>query len=750
MRSQGQEWAFGQLTELVEASDGVFELFEMKDPAEAGDDLVVVVSIECRSFRHCDGGVRFKARERIRIEIPAAFPLSIPRVYFTHKRYADCPHVQWGDYICLYQAPDVEWNASGGMFGLMRRVHDWLKAAAAGELDPFGMPLHPPVAYQVGSICVVPCQDAPQPSPPYWSGYVEITREDKNVAEFGRWIERTEEIPDTRLATAILLPGSMPHEYPKSMVDLLVDLIARGVPLEVLRLTMELGILRTPSGAPAFFVLGAAMRGVAGEHRLQHLACWRINADCTNNLREAVLAATEDNPIDKEAFFTWASEAQVEWCRVLEDRPEIVERRDSRSAASWWRGKTVALLGCGAIGSAVAMMLTRAGVARLRLFDRGIVSPGILVRQGFPRNHVGYSKASSLKLAVQGANPDVEVSTDVKNISTTFQDDARLEQILSADVIIDATASASVSTAFESHFRSNPKQHPPVVSMAIGHNCDFGMLTLVTDKSAGMSLDLDRRAKLAFANSNQGRHFQEEFWPTDPARRKLFQPEPGCSSPTFRGSYADVLGLVARMTNVASTWLASADGLSRAFAINVLGEGIANGPAREIEFVWKPPCVLPEGRRGYEVRLSPEAVGSILTWVRRAERVYGDRTETGGVLFGQIDEFLKVIWIDEVSGPPPDSIASPLEFVCGTAGVMAMHEEKIARTSGSVSFTGMWHTHPKALPIPSSTDLHAMRELLRDGGSYRGRSFLMLIVGGTSAQPVFSASIYERSDYVRR
>jgi hypothetical protein len=99
MRSQGQKWAVGQLAELVEASDGAFELFDVADPADAGHDLTVVVTIDCSGFEHREGGVRFKARERIRVDIPADFPLSTPRAYFTHKRYAECPHVQWGKYI---------------------------------------------------------------------------------------------------------------------------------------------------------------------------------------------------------------------------------------------------------------------------------------------------------------------------------------------------------------------------------------------------------------------------------------------------------------------------------------------------------------------------------------------------------------------------------------------------------------------------------------------------------------------------
>src|SRR5437764_14790436 len=89
-------------------------------------------------------------------------------------------------------------------------------------------------------------------------------------------------------------------------------------------------------------------------------------------------------------------------------------------------------------------------------------------------------------------------------------------------------------------------------------------------------------------------------------RRKLFQPEPGCSSPTFRGSFADVLGLTARMTNVAACWLSKkqTDLAPRVFAIDLSGGGLATGPAREIEFAWQPDDVLNDRRHGYEIRLS--------------------------------------------------------------------------------------------------------------------------------------------------
>lgn len=747
MRSEGQVWAIDQLEEIVEASTGSFEVLEIEEPTGNGAPLRLTVSIDCSGFPRVDGGIPLKARERLRVTIPSRFPLSKPDAHFTHKRYAEFAHVQWGNSLCLFQAPEVEWVPGQGMFGFMERVNEWLRAGAANELDPVGMPLHPPIAYSTSNYSIVPCVDAPKPEDPFWGGFVEVTRDGEVAAELGRWFSYGEERPSGRLASAILLPATMPHEYPATMLDLIKALVARDVPLHLIHTIVNLGALSTPAGKPAIFILGAAMRGIAGGETRQHLASWLVDADQSQKLRDAVMAATLDDPKDIDAFYAWALDAKVEWCRVLEDRPEIVARRDAEAPSAFWKGKHVALLGCGAIGSTVAPMLARAGVARLQLYDYNIVTPGILVRQDFPRKHVGYTKSSALRARLINACPEVEVIERHRNILKILSEPAELERLMGADVIIDATASRAISTALELHFRKTAKAHPPVVSMAIGHNADFGLMTLVEEHHAGMSFDVDRRTKLALGNTPLGKAYLEEYWPTDPARRKLFQPEPGCSSPTFRGSYVDVLSLTSRMTNVAASWLARDASAPRAFAVDLSGGGLATGPAREIELEWRPHRVISDGKHGYEIRMSEEALAATLAWVRRSERVWGASVETGGLLFGEVDELLKVVWIDEVSGPPGDSRASSQLFLCGTAGVADMNAEKLRRTSGSVSFLGMWHTHPRSLPIPSKTDLGAMKDLLGDGANFDGRRFLMMIVGGTSKAPIISATVFQRSDY---
>ncbi len=221
-------------------------------------------------------------------------------------------------------------------------------------------------------------------------------------------------------------------------------------------------------------------------------------------LRAAVMAATPDNPVNIDVFYGWAAEAKVQWVRVLEERSEVVERRDGEAPAKWWRGRHVAILGCGAIGSAVAMMLARAGVARLQLYDNAIVTPGILVRQNFRRALIGYGKASALRVEIQLANPAVEVRAYSRDAKRVFTNDEEMAQLLSADVIIDATAASSVAIALEHHFRNLPKKHPPVLAMVLGHNADVAMLTASGPGSTGMSFDLDRRSKIALANSAKG------------------------------------------------------------------------------------------------------------------------------------------------------------------------------------------------------------------------------------------------------
>lgn len=748
MRSGGQAWAFEQLNEIAAKSNGSLEIVETSEPAAEGLTLTVTVSVNCAAYPRKDGGIPYRPRERFRIAIPSTFPLKVPSLHFTHDRYASFPHVQWGNSICLYVSAETEWQPEDGMYGFAKRMDDWLRAGAANELEPIGLPLHPPVAYTGDEyFVVVPTQNTPTVIPPWWHGFARITEESKSVVHLGEWITRDQLTGNERVAPAILLPGDMPFEYPTTVAKLKSTLEDRGVPLEIVRLLLTMGALANPENKPIVFILGAAMRGVSGGEKRQHLAAWHLNADKALELRNTYLAATPENPVDEAWFVEWAGTANINWCSVLEDRPEIVVARDKCTSAQYWRGRHVAIMGCGAIGSMLAMLLARAGVAKLQLYDNAVVKPGLLVRQLFDHHQIGYTKVSTTRNNVRYISKKIEVEGFHKDILGVLRDDAARNTLFQADVVINATASRHVASALEFHLRQWPKVHPPIASMAVGHRADAAVMTLAQAAVPGIAHDLDRRLKVGFANSASGQEFLDEFWPDHPVTERLFQPEPGCSSPTFVGSAADMAILSARMLNVLSDWLDDGDANhARGFGMRLAqAPSVVAAVPHEAEFRWSADDVLTDPRRGYQIRLAPAAKNQMLAAIRRSERNRGRDIETGGVLFGQIDDFLKIIWVSAASGPPSDSTASRVGFVCGTRGVAAMNAELITRTRGAAAFIGMWHTHPGSVPDPSKTDRAAMRNLL-GSPDFDGRQFLMLIIGGYAATPNIGGSLFKRDE----
>ena len=422
----------------------------------------------------------------------------------------------------------------------------------------------------------------------------------------GNWLDYRAEISATKLAPAVLLPTDMPFEYPTTIAALKDALAERGIPIDVVRLLLTMGALRNELGKPLIFVLGAAMRGIAGGERKQHLACWYVEAERTKQLRRKAI-----DDVDIEAFEAWAATASIHWCNVQEERPEIVTFRDSETPLSWWRGRHVAVLGCGAIGSTVAMLLSRAGVTKLQLYDNRLVTPGVLVRQIFDRKQIGHFKAAATRFNVRYTNPALEAVAHHENLVSILRDTEKTQPLLDVDVIINATASITVGTALERRFRDWPKQHPPLVSMAIGHRADAGLATLSLASAPGVTIDLDRRAKLAFANAPNGQGFLDEFWPATIDRTRLFQPEPGCSDPTFRGSAADVVALTSMMLNVVSVWLAENMG-PRALGLRVTSRAEHATLPNHLEYAWSGDCVFTEHRRGYQIRLDRRAKEAIV------------------------------------------------------------------------------------------------------------------------------------------
>lgn len=135
----------------------------------------------------------------------------------------------------------------------------------------------------------------------------------------------------------------------------------------------------------------------------------------------------------------------------------------------------------------------------------------------------------------------------------------------------------------------------------------------------------------------------------------------------------------------------------------------------------------------------------MITWMKKSERNRGRDVATGSILFGQVDDFLNIIWVTAASGPSPDSVASPQGFICGTRGTASMNAELSARTRGAASLIGMWHTHHGSVPYPGQIDRASMSNLI-GSPDFGGQKFLMPIIDGHAASPAIAGSLFKRDD----
>ena len=745
--SRGQQLAVLQLTDIVANSKGALETLEAVAESKSKGYIWVRLSLETKDYR-TGNGLAFRDRERVNLHLHPDFPFKKPDIYFAHTRFAGTPHVQWGNSICLYLSSETEYDPSDGLFGFFDRVEQWMRAAGKGELDPEDAPLHPPVAYKTSSTTFVVKADTPTKiaNDGIWIGRAELRKVRGNRfdlvgwTKLGDWAEADLAHP---IAAAVLFDKPLAAEFPTKVNDLIELVENAGLSFGLLYSLLRLFSLVGSEDEPAYFVLGAPMRRKAADEPLRpHLTVWEIEPDTLKTLRTIVRSKGEDEAARGE-LVKWMVKAGVMWCSVLEDRPEIVNRRDGGTLLSTLSGKRVLLFGCGALGSAVAEMVLRSSATKLHLVDYGIVKPGILVRQRYADGDIALAKASALKVHLQAIGLECVVTADEGNLAN--QALSRFD-FKDWDLVIDATASASVTHRIDEELKTRSLPIP-MLSMSVSAAAENGSVLVKMPQYSGSPHHIARQAKLeAFAKDSS--HFLvKAFWP-DRETIKVFQPEPGCSAPTFIGSAADIDHHAAGLLNLGLSRIQSlAPDASSLDVVAAPWLRADDSKRHRLSYTFKGYSRYREQRHGYGVLRPSVAVLGMAAELKRIARVRSDKVETGGLIFGEIDDAHQVIWIDSVTGPPPDSTASETQFLCGTAGTKELNAFKSLASGKSSRFIGIWHTHPISRGRPSPDDLYAMLQLLHFQ-EFPPRQVVMLIVGYAATRREENYYLYRRNEFV--
>lgn len=722
MITGGQKQALEDLDAIAAASDGALSVGPERD--ESGY-RAVALGASMQGVRRYGGGLPIGETEDLEIWIPRNFPLEAPLLFASDYRFAEYGHVT-GSNLCLYLDSASQWSPSDGMFGFVDRMAQWFVDAAAGRLDPDGAPVHPPVTVGLGysSTQLLVRVDIPPGSQRrlLWANLEPVSNSRVDVIRFHRHKPDVTE----RVAAVILANSAIRGDYVGQWLAFIAQLNDLGFEKrEIVQHIIEVAALN-PQGSPLIVIVGTLNRGTSGD-RHHHLVAWELSEDLADRLRG--LSDPDDEDLDEhlEVLNTWAASEPLQWIHVNEARPAVTRRRDGASSMSAFRGRTVEIWGCGALGGWIAEFVARAQPARLVLRDHGRVGAGLIVRQPYGEADVTTHKATALAKRLEAIDPTIDIVSDTTNLVQAGSENRDLESV---DVLINATANRSVSVLLE---RSVAACDSPPIAMSVvtDARAQRGAL-FATRPVAGVGPGyVEREALREMYGQDEYSHFVDAFWsPVDLA--DLVQAEPGCSAPTFHGSAADTAGVAAVMANLIADFI---DGDSAGTADLASSPTLSSAQDLEHSFharYGSPLCV--GANDGYRIVVTPQALKTMRAAIADSFNEVPP-SETGGALFGQRDRAARVVWIDDASRAPIDSDRSPGGFVRGVEGIDALAASIEATTHHQSTYIGDWHTHPDGAAAMSPTDHKAAAKLPADGAS------VILIRAGALDKPQWTAHV---------
>lgn len=180
-----------------------------------------------------------------------------------------------------------------------------------------------------------------------------------------------------------------------------------------------------------------------------------------------------------------------------------IHGRDHNCAYLELMTKKVAIVGCGAVGAAVALLLAQAGVGELLLVDSDSLTTANVGRHTLGLNHVGWNKARALSLVLRRRYPHLCFDAAFQ---TRFEELTRpdREKLAGADLIVTAGIDFDGETALDA-WRIGLPRPPALVSTWVEAFAAAGHAALLYGKQS---------IRPAFDESERPA-FQLTDWPED-------------------------------------------------------------------------------------------------------------------------------------------------------------------------------------------------------------------------------------------
>ncbi|MEI5675743.1 MULTISPECIES: ThiF family adenylyltransferase [unclassified Nocardioides] len=518
-----------------------------------------------------------------------------PTVTMDHYRFMGTPHVLSGFYLCLYLDVSREWNPDvgiNGKDGVLDRLWDWMTKATQNDFNPTTALYHavggvPHVTLRSQAIVV---RRLPTPKARVATAYLHRrtpTRLDLTINNAADDSDTTE----TTHVPVLFMDSDMPLGAGHHALGQLLTLIKNPRPFGIDRYakppidpsltqwpspyeqarvkarhytceqwppTYNLPrpprpYITTPDAALVTALIASATRNPPGTPqrlllavphpigKTRHLLALELVPEQADELRQ--LAALRTEPLIEYVPEYIEGRAPIQWCYVSDERTDVTTRRDTSRPVSSLLNKTIAVLGCGGLGSWIAEFATRAGAEKVIISDNGRVTGGLLVRQNYVETDDGAAKITGLAKRLDAISDTVKIEmagaltiADMTYLATT------------CDLIIDATISLKMTNQLNI-VAANPNRTAVIAQVATdARTGTLGYATINPPGDTRTMTQMDHHLRdtvRADGTLERYRYFWEEPDPQDE-----LVPTRGCSTPTFHGSAADLAALSGSLTTL--------------------------------------------------------------------------------------------------------------------------------------------------------------------------------------------------------
>lgn len=403
--------------------------------------------------------------------------------------------------------------------------------------------------------------------------------------------------------------------------------------------------------------------------------------------------------------------------------PELLARTSGIPYAA--TSQPLVVLGCGSVGSKVAMQLGRAGFGSMTFVDNEPMSPHNAARHALierasvlvpPRKSALMKTAFESLSHLQSRAFDTDAVTllvDPEQFAATVPQDAAL--------IVDATASLQVLAA-ETQSAALDQSPARLARIAMYGQ---GRCVAVLLEGAGRAGRVDDLTAFLFECCRFAPELRASIAGETSEPTRIFVGD-NCRSLTMPMSDA----VVSRSTSLAGLqlerWLVDGlpkeatlcAGISDAEGLGMAWTRASLGPTTALE-------VADDG--GWNIRVLSPVAQAI-----HADALRWGALETGGALIGRISFENRTITIAGLVEAPPDSVREAARFVLGTNGLVQNLRAANAASLGYLAFIGTWHSHPKG-GAHSGIDRNTLRGIAEDAGGLPAVSLVWTPTGLTCA-----------------